>query len=456
MKAFVLLACALAVTGCGDAVLAGGATTTASSSASCVGLFPGAQYAGARTVFVGTMLPGPTAPVGDQQVLSSPAQVQVSRYLKGSGPATVSVQTAVSGQVVSSDGIEPKAGQQWEIYSNSVRSPFQTSDCAGSAPMTGTAVSGAPGPFVTTGMPGPRYVTAPGPVRIINRLVLRSSATGRRLVTLASFGPSLTGNGLALTPDASVAFVTLVSHRSLLIEQVTVATRRRRVIARGEQPAVSPDGRQLAYAAGGFGSDALSIRSLASGHTSTIDLRHLLGRRTGLLDGAVTWLAGSRDVIATPRPFAIADSASRARVRPARPQSGCSAVPITATCLIVVHEGARRLSARMVVAHDIPGQFVTIAGTPHLPDSLLIAYSTARHTFVDELGLQGSSARLQDQLLRLPPVFPLAIDAASGALLYLVGHSPPVMWIGEIEPGHLIGRHRFGPDNGLQAVAWSG
>ncbi|HJS94968.1 MAG TPA: hypothetical protein VJ741_11950, partial [Solirubrobacteraceae bacterium] len=64
------------------------------------------------------------------------ASMRVERYLKGRGPRTVRVQTAITiernGTSVGEDGIEPKAGERWKIYTDSRRQPFATSVCGGS------------------------------------------------------------------------------------------------------------------------------------------------------------------------------------------------------------------------------------------------------------------------------------------------------------------------------------
>ena len=96
-------------------------------------------FAAARIVFTGTMLPGPTAELGSHRVLASPARVAVIRYLKGDGPKTVTVATGVArdgdgGGAVSEDGIQPRAGQHWKIYTSSSRMPYDTSICGGSKP----------------------------------------------------------------------------------------------------------------------------------------------------------------------------------------------------------------------------------------------------------------------------------------------------------------------------------
>ncbi len=87
----------------------------------------------ARRVFVGVMLPGPATQGG---VLGSPARMRVERYLKGHGPRVVRVDTALrikpGGITGGSEGIFPRAGERWKIYTGSRRQPFATSICGGS------------------------------------------------------------------------------------------------------------------------------------------------------------------------------------------------------------------------------------------------------------------------------------------------------------------------------------
>ena len=134
MRRYVWLAVGLLVAGCGTAqVPATPARMTTGSAASCAALSPAEQFAAARVVLVGDMLPGPATQDG---VLGSPARVRVERYLKGRGPRVVQVDTAVSIQGdstgVAEDGIEPRAGERWKIYTRSRGQPFDTSLCAGS------------------------------------------------------------------------------------------------------------------------------------------------------------------------------------------------------------------------------------------------------------------------------------------------------------------------------------
>jgi hypothetical protein len=112
---------------------------TGISAGSCAAATSSEYFAAARTVFTGTMLPGPTADLGGHRILVSPARVRVTGYLKGHGPKIVTVVTTVaragdSGTVVSEDGIQPWAGQHWTIYTSSPRAPYDASICGGSSP----------------------------------------------------------------------------------------------------------------------------------------------------------------------------------------------------------------------------------------------------------------------------------------------------------------------------------
>lgn len=133
MRGWACLAVGLALAGCGTAVAQQPAIGPPAGAPSCAGLSRAQQLARARLVFDGVMLPGVTVRTG---VLASPARVRVERYLKGHGPAIVMVSTAVtlgSGATgVAEDGIAPRAGERWRIYTTSRRQPFGTSICAGS------------------------------------------------------------------------------------------------------------------------------------------------------------------------------------------------------------------------------------------------------------------------------------------------------------------------------------
>ena len=116
-----VIAIAVLAWSCGSSARATPPTSggTRAGAASCVGLTARQEYRSARIVLEGRMLPGATASVGDHRVLSSPARVDVTRYLKGHGPRIVRVQTGVTatsnGVSEDSEGILPLAGERWRI-----------------------------------------------------------------------------------------------------------------------------------------------------------------------------------------------------------------------------------------------------------------------------------------------------------------------------------------------------
>jgi hypothetical protein len=142
MRPHLCLGATLLLAGCGTtaAALTPARAVHRGSVASCAAVTPAQQFAFARRVFVGVMLPGRTVSYGAGRVLTSPARMRVERYLKGHGPRTVRVDTAVSttrsGIAVVEDGTEPRAGQRWKIYTDSRRQPFATSICGGSRRVT--------------------------------------------------------------------------------------------------------------------------------------------------------------------------------------------------------------------------------------------------------------------------------------------------------------------------------
>lgn len=134
----IAIACGVAACGASNGRTDPRPSTVPLGAASCAGLSERQQFKAARLVFDATMLPGPTVHEGRRRVLSSPAHVRVSRYLKGHGPPVVRVQTGLmragSGVTVGGEGIEPTAGQRWRIYAQGSQ-PLATSVCLGSRPL---------------------------------------------------------------------------------------------------------------------------------------------------------------------------------------------------------------------------------------------------------------------------------------------------------------------------------
>jgi hypothetical protein len=123
---------------CGIITIGGCANSSPhdSSSGDCAKVSPAKYLAQAQVAFTGIMMAGPTTQIDGRTVLVSPAKVRVSHYEKGGGPEIVQVVTGVvSANTVNADGIQPRIGQRWRIYSPSKATPFDTSICAGSSPL---------------------------------------------------------------------------------------------------------------------------------------------------------------------------------------------------------------------------------------------------------------------------------------------------------------------------------
>jgi hypothetical protein len=278
---------------------------------------------------------------------------------------------------------------------------------------------------------------------------LRSASTGQLVQDVGTFGQSFTNNGLALSPDGRYVYVTFNAHQTLLLERIDVASGSRTLIADGEQPSLSPSGRLLAYATGPDGSETLVVRDLSSGVTRSVNLAKLLGPDTDLLNASITWLGDGSEIVIAPGGVASAVTTTE----PASPGS-CSAVASSATCLLVVGLTAgNSLTANRLVLSDLGSFNITIGGDDSLPRSVLIAISETDGTAVDRVDLSSAGVSVV-RLLSLPPVLPLAFDPGGTHLLYLDGHSPPALWVGEITQHGLKRRHLLLSDAHVGSLAW--
>jgi hypothetical protein len=112
------------------ASLAASAVLASAAQASCIPMTAAQQRARADVIFNGLALEGPTA-TGIQRL-------RVTRYLKGSGPRvvrvnTMSIRRADGSGSTTSVSLVVRAGQKWRIYGRgSARKVLRTSLCDGS------------------------------------------------------------------------------------------------------------------------------------------------------------------------------------------------------------------------------------------------------------------------------------------------------------------------------------
>jgi hypothetical protein len=276
--------------------------------------------------------------------------------------------------------------------------------------------------------------------------------TGAIVKVLGPFGSNFTNNGLTQSPDGGQVYLTFTAPRALRIVRMDVATGSRTFIADGARPELSPDGRQLAYASGPFGSARLSVRDLTSGTTRTIDLRGLVGRSFDLLAGTVAW-TGDQTRIAV-MPVLIPAVHSQDGPRSPRRARGCSAT-LRRACMIVVRVGpaGRPLTAYRLSVRGLPSFPPQIQGDGSRPRSLLVTAGDGTQGVADRIDLIGSRARVVP-LFSLPNVLPLTFDRDGQKLLYLVGHTPPSLWIANTAAGRPTDPRLLIADAELQAGAW--
>ena len=81
---------------------------------------------------------------------------------------------------------------------------------------------------------------------------MESATTGMLVKDLGAVA-NYTNNGLALSPDGDQVYATVTMGPTIMIERITVANDQETFVADGVQPAVSPNGRLLAFGTGPSG-----------------------------------------------------------------------------------------------------------------------------------------------------------------------------------------------------------
>lgn len=280
-------------------------------------------------------------------------------------------------------------------------------------------------------------------------LELRSVASGQVTKVLRRLGSSWTNNGFALSPDGRYLYFTLIPQsrgwNSLLLEQISTPTHRRRLVGRGEQPAVSTNGRLLAYATGESRSARIVVRDLASGAERSINVFRLLGSKSDMLNASLAWLGDGRQLAVFEACCATLDALRGSSARSAGYASHLIVVSVAR------HGG---MTARRVVRPGATQTPESVGTDSARPDSLLVA-SLIRgdRTAVDRLTVGSSHATLR-RVLTIAQTQVLGFDPTGRKLLYLVGHRPPNLWTATIENHHLIHRRLLIRNPKLDAVAW--
>jgi hypothetical protein len=287
------------------------------------------------------------------------------------------------------------------------------------------------------------------------RIELISPSTGRVAKVVAQVS---TGNGFAFSPDLKSLYVVGPVRGTIQIRRISVATGKASFVADGAYPAISPSGRYLAYATGRQFS-SIAVRDLRTGRTRVTDLGPLLGPGGNLLNGGgICWLGNGTELIVVPgvtASFAAAGTAARAGAGTA----GSALAPPGRQPYIVVKLGPDGLAARRIVVPD-PYQepFQVVSGDLSQPRAFLVArLGFGAPGTITRVSLRGAGYRTQ-VIARLPVgVMPVVIAPHGDRVLYLVGHTPPVLWTAAIGNGRLAGQHRLFADTskfGVDQAAW--
>jgi hypothetical protein len=250
------------------------------------------------------------------------------------------------------------------------------------------------------------------------QMSLYSSTTGARIRTLARFPPlKFTNNGLAYAPDGSAVYFTLVPRSrhepGIRLMRLDTATGRQTLIAYGEQPAISADGRELAYGAWPSG---LAVRELATGQTRTLQLPQL-GRSASLVNAAIGWLGSGTDLAVVPFP------APWDLVGVPPPWRWCG-ISQQRAVIVFVHVPAppAPLSARCVhLAAQAFSAVNAVAPSPGSPDAVRLATDTLDGALeVEQIAPSGAITRT----FTFRSSLPLAFDPSGTSLLYFTRHDP--------------------------------
>lgn len=279
------------------------------------------------------------------------------------------------------------------------------------------------------------FITREGQAR---KLIVVSSTTGRPVRVLMRPGSTLTGNGVALSPDGRRLYTVWIGKHSLRIERVATGTGKRTYVADGAQPAISPDGRYLAYASGRW-YQSVSVRDVHTGATRTWNLRPYMGPDADLLQGHLVWLGDGRLVVMPQdRPIASVAGRSLPRHRP----GSCGPLDGRHQCLITLDPAAAEPALRQqrIAA---PWLLDVYSGGSAARHSIIIADLAGDRAPLERLEIRPGGVR-RTRLAEVPGMA-LALDASGTWLLYLTGHGPTALWTGRLDGGRVVQTHRIDP-----------
>jgi len=331
-----------------------------------------------------------------------------------------------------------------------------TAGCALLVSLGAGEAGGAVRPARTLGREGPpRFVAVVQGAGGRQSLGLFSAATGARVKRLGSFGMAFTDNGLAVTPTDSAVFFTLIPRHgeSLKLVRLDVASGRRTVVARGQQPAVDNAGTRLAFMTG---RGRVQVRDLHSKARRELNIGRLLGFEIDPLNSMLVWLADEQSLVMLPAEPAIPVSVARTPTSGSRHRCRPEKTRWPIVFIHVPRDGAK-LTARCRTVRSTaadpapqPAGGTVLAASPTDPSAVWIASFNGPSSTIQQVGPTGPAHRVAT-LGR--GVLPEAIDRASRHILYISGH-PPALWEATIDGSRLTHRHRLVAHSRFATAAW--
>ncbi len=284
---------------------------------------------------------------------------------------------------------------------------------------------------------------------------MRSSATGALVRDLGSVGSAWANDGLAITPDGRYVYLTVFAGQALQLERVDIRTDRRSIVAAGGAPALSFDGRKLAFAAGDRSSTVLAVRRLASRRERRIDLGRLLGRSYDLSGSSIVWTRGgsaiyvlASSVVHHGRLDRIANHESNASNA-----SSCTHA-IADSCLIEIswtRSGRWRAARVALPSNDWIG--AGLALDDRRAEAVFLERLTPSGSELDELDVAQRRAHAA-HVVSLPHALVVAVDPSGTRVMYVDDSRKPALWSAGISGGRPVQKRELVANVGVAVVSW--